>query len=68
LYWNHWLTQVREKEPSEKNIQESINRRTAYDRDAPLADQLRWLEETGFTNVDCVYKNYFVGVFLAMKE
>jgi tRNA (cmo5U34)-methyltransferase len=67
LYWSHWLTQVRKNESSEKKIQESIDRRTKYDRDATLADQLRWLEEAGFKNVDCVYKNYFVGVFLAMK-
>ncbi|MBN2085138.1 MAG: class I SAM-dependent methyltransferase [Anaerolineales bacterium] len=68
LYWDHWLNQVRRQEPSEKKIQESIDRRTAYDRDAALDDQLRWLGDAGFSNVDCVYKNYFVGVFLAMRE
>ncbi len=68
LYWNHWLEQVRGKEPSEKRIRESIDRRITYDRDAALDDQLRWLRDAGFTNVDCVYKNFFVGVFLAMKE
>lgn len=68
LYWNHWLAQVRREEPAEKRIQESIDRRTTYDRDALMGDQLRWLAEAGFVNVDCVYKNYFVGVFLAMKE
>jgi tRNA (cmo5U34)-methyltransferase len=68
LYWNHWLDQVRGKETSEKRIQESIDRRMEYDRDALLGDQLRWLGEAGFTIVDCVYKNLFVGVFLAMKE
>jgi tRNA (cmo5U34)-methyltransferase len=68
VYWNHWLTQVRQREPDEKRIQESIHRRTTYDRDALLADQLRWLTEAGFTDVDCVYKNFFVGVFLAVKE
>lgn len=68
VYWNYWLTQVRQRESSEKRIQESVDRRMAYDRDALLADQLRWLKEAGFMNVDCVYKNFFVGVFLAMKE
>ncbi len=68
LYWDHWLNQVREREPSEKKIQESIDRRTEFDRDAALVDQLRWLGEAGFINVDCVYKNFFVGVFLAMKQ
>ena len=68
LYWNHWLEQVRGREPSEKRIQESLDRRVTYDRDAALDDQLRWLGEAGFSNVDCAYKNFFVGVFLAMKE
>jgi tRNA (cmo5U34)-methyltransferase len=68
LYWNHWLDTVRRDEPSAQRIQESIDRRTTYDRDASLADQCQWLKDAGFTSVDCVYKNYFVGVFLAMKE
>lgn len=68
LYWNHWLTQVRRAGFSEERIQESIGRRIPYDRDALLADQLHWLKDSGFGNVDCVYKNFFVGVFLAVKE
>jgi tRNA (cmo5U34)-methyltransferase len=67
LYWNHWLEQVRRAESSAERIQESIQRRTTYDREATLVDQLTWLKEAGFVNVDCVYKNFFVGVFLAMK-
>jgi tRNA (cmo5U34)-methyltransferase len=67
LYWSHWLAQVRRNEPSQQRIRESVERRTAFDHDAPMEDQLRWLAEAGFVNVDCVYKNYFVGVFLAMK-
>jgi tRNA (cmo5U34)-methyltransferase len=68
VYWKFWLNQVRQREPSEKRIQESIDRRVTYDQDALMVDQLRWLMEAGFVNVDCVYKNFFVGVFLAMKE
>ena len=68
LYWNHWLEQVRASGAAEERIQESIGRRTAFDKDALLADQLQWLKNSGFGNVDCVYKNFFVGVFLAIKE
>jgi len=67
LYWGRWLSQVKRVEASEARIQESINRRTTYDRDALLVDQLQWLKEAGFVNVDCIYKNYFVGVFFACK-
>ena len=67
LYWNDWLSQVRQRGAPEAQIEQSIERRRTYDRDATLADQLRWLAEAGFVNVDCVYKNFFVGVFLAMK-
>lgn len=68
LYWQHWLTQVRQRKSSESQIQDSIRRRTTYDKDALLTDQLQWLRNAGFRSVDCVYKNFFVGVFLAMKE
>ncbi|MEA4909887.1 MAG: class I SAM-dependent methyltransferase [Anaerolineaceae bacterium] len=67
LYWGHWLEQVRRSGAPEEQIQASIERRTTYDHDASLADQVAWLKAAGFINVDCVYKNYFVGVFLAMK-
>lgn len=68
LYWNNWLTHVRDNQLSEQLIQESICRRTAYDRDALLSDQLQWLKNAGFVNVDCVYKEFFIGTFFAMKE
>ncbi len=67
VYWNHYLNQVRRAGFSEERIQESIDRRIPYDRDALWKDQVQWLQETGFANVDCVYKNFFVGVFLAIK-
>jgi tRNA (cmo5U34)-methyltransferase len=67
LYWEHWLAQVRRSGAAEERIRESIDRRTTYDRDATLADQLQWLRAAGFENVDCVYKNFFVAVFFGSK-
>jgi tRNA (cmo5U34)-methyltransferase len=67
LYWTSWLARVRRAGAPEARIAESIERRQTYDRDALLADQLRWLHEAGFEDVDCVYKNYFVGVFYGRK-
>jgi tRNA (cmo5U34)-methyltransferase len=68
LYWELWLLHVRASDAPEEQIQESIERRTTYDQDAFLADQLQWLREAGFENVDCVYRHTFVGVFLAIKR
>ena len=67
LYRDHWLAQVKRMGASEEHIRESIDRRKTYDQDALLADQIQWLKEAGFVNVDCVYKNYFMGVFFACK-
>jgi len=67
LYWNHWMEQLRQRQAPEDRIQEGIQRRTTYDREATLADQLTWLRDSGFVNVDCVYKNYFVAVMFATK-
>jgi tRNA (cmo5U34)-methyltransferase len=67
LYWIHWLEQVRKSGASETQIQESIQRRTMFDKDALLSDQLLWMKNAGFTDVDCVYKNFFVGVFYGRK-
>lgn len=66
-YWSEWLARVRAAGAPEDRIAESIDRRRTYDRDASLEDQLRWLREAGFADVDCAYKNAFVGVFYAGK-
>ena len=68
LYWNSWLEKVRSAGADEAQVQESIRRRSALDNDASLADQLRWLTDAGFTDVDCIYKHFFVGVFYGRKH
>lgn len=68
LYWAKWLEKVREKGAAEEKISESIQRRVTYDKDALLTEQLQWLRDAGFANVDCIYKNYFIGVFVATKQ
>lgn len=67
LYWSTWLRRVRQTDASEEQIQQSIMRRTEFDKDATLIDQLNWLQDTGFDRVDCLYQHYFVGVFYAQK-
>lgn len=67
LYWTKWLEHVRSAGAPENQIADSIQRRRTFDRDASLADQVRWLTEAGFRDADCVYKNFFVGVFYGRK-
>lgn len=41
--------------------------RMAYDRLAPLEDQLAWLRQAGFQDVDCLYRHYSFAVFMGRK-
>jgi len=66
-YWDQWLERVRHSGASETQIEASIRRRKTYDREASLADQLLWLRQAGFSQVDCIYKHAFIGVFCALK-
>jgi tRNA (cmo5U34)-methyltransferase len=67
LYRSRWLEHVRLLGGTEQQIADSLDRRDTYDCDAFLGDQLRWLREAGFQSADCVYKNWFVGVFPAVR-
>lgn len=67
LYWDQWLDHVHKAGAPEKQIRDSIDRRKKYDKDATMEEQLRWLKEAGFGKVDCVYKNYFIGIFLGQR-
>jgi tRNA (cmo5U34)-methyltransferase len=67
LYWDTWLAKVRTSGADESKIQTSVRRRKEFDRDATLSEQLIWLKQAGFA-VDCIYKHYFVAVFLALKN
>ena len=68
LYWYGWLEKVRSAGADEAQVQESIRRRRQLDNDATLSDQLRWLADAGFTDVDCIYKHYFIGVLYGRKQ
>ena len=57
LYDATWVRQVRARGVDDAAFA-AARRRQSFDRLAPLADQLRWMAEAGFTEVDCVYKNW----------
>jgi len=61
-----WLEYIHASGLAREEVEAAIERRNV-DLDAPLTDQLRWMEEAGFRDVDCMYKYLDFGVFFGRK-
>jgi tRNA (cmo5U34)-methyltransferase len=61
-----WLGRVREAGISEKDLGAALLRMRA-DKNATLGDQLLWLREAGFGEVDCRYRDYRFAVYGGKK-
>jgi tRNA (cmo5U34)-methyltransferase len=61
-----WLGRVCEAGISEKDLGAALLRMRA-DKNATLADQLLWLREAGFGEVDCRYKDHRFAVYSGKK-
>ncbi|MCX6021691.1 MAG: methyltransferase domain-containing protein [Chloroflexi bacterium] len=61
-YREAWLRQVQENGVPPEELHNALER-MKFDRMSPLADQLAWLEDAGFENVDCWFKDYSFVVF-----
>lgn len=66
LYKSDWKRKVENSGLSQYEIN-SAYERTKLDKMASLDDQLTWLKEIGFLDVDCVYKYYNFVVMFARK-
>lgn len=66
-YDDAWLRQVRARGVSDADLLPAIER-MKEDCMAPLEDQLRWLREAGFADVDCWYKHYRFAVFSGSRR
>ncbi|TVY00341.1 class I SAM-dependent methyltransferase [Paenibacillus cremeus] len=66
MYRKRWLEQIAATSLSQAEINASIERRKV-DINAKLGDQLRWMEDAGFAEVDCMYKSLDFGVFYGRK-
>ena len=63
LYKNDWKQKIESSGLSQEEIN-SAHERTKLDKMSTLADQLNWLKESGFKDVDCIYKYFnFVVLF-----
>lgn len=61
-----WLEAIRQSGLPEEAINASVERRK-IDINAKLSDQVRWMEEAGFSAVDCMYKYLDFGVFVGRR-
>lgn len=66
LYSRLWKDFVEKSGLTQKEIEMGYER-LAYDDPSTLSEQLQWLKQAGFKDVDCVYKYYHFCVFYAKK-
>lgn len=67
LYKDDWKQKVESSGLSQDEIAAAYER-TKLDKMSTLDDQLTWLKEIGFSDVDCVYKYYNFVVFTGRKQ
>jgi tRNA (cmo5U34)-methyltransferase len=61
-----WITRVRELGVDERDLGAAQNR-MKFDRAARLDEQLEWLREAGFRDIDCAYQNLIFAVYAGLK-
>ncbi|MGG0741591.1 class I SAM-dependent methyltransferase [Niallia taxi] len=67
LYKNDWKSKVENSGLSEEEIHAAYER-TQLDRMSTLTDQIEWLKESGFKDVDCIYKYFNFVVLFGRKS
>ncbi len=66
LHHGRWLARVRELGVGENDLAPALER-MKLDRTATLDDQLRWMREAGFRDIDCAYQNLIFTVYSGRK-
>jgi tRNA (cmo5U34)-methyltransferase len=66
LHQTRWLTRVRELGVDERDLAAAQNR-MKFDRAARLDEQLEWLADAGFRDIDCGYRNLIFAVYAGLK-
>lgn len=67
IYRNRWLEQVKAKGTTEQELN-AAHERMKQDKMSTLSSQIKWLNDAGFVNVNCWFKNYSFVVFSGRKE
>ena len=67
IHMRLWKKDVLAAGALEQDLEDGLKRMAAMDINAELDDQVLWLEQAGFSEVEVVYRNYFYAVFVARK-
>jgi tRNA (cmo5U34)-methyltransferase len=62
FHHERWITRVRELGADDRDLAAALER-MKFDRAATLENQLEWLREAGFRDIDCAYKNLIFAVY-----
>jgi len=65
---SRWIDYMNKSVPMEEILNKWIPGHKTEDRPSKLMDQLNWLEEIGFKNIDVLWKYYNFSVYGGMKE
>jgi len=66
FHHERWITRVRELGVDDRDLAAALDR-MKFDRAATLDDQLEWMREAGFRDIDCAYKNLIFAVYCGIK-
>ena len=66
FHHERWITRVRELGVDDRDLAAALDR-MKFDRAATLEDQLEWMREAGFRDIDCAYKNLIFAVYCGIK-
>lgn len=66
FFKRRWLEHINESGLTQESIDASVERRK-LDINARLDDQINWMEQAGFQDVDCMYKHFDFAVFFGRK-
>jgi len=66
FHHERWITRVRELGMDDRDLAAALDR-MKFDRAATLEDQLEWMREAGFRDIDCAYKNLIFAVYCGIK-
>jgi len=62
-----WLDAMHQREASQQEIDQTIRDYYEYDIPATVDDQLGWLERAGFSEAECMWRNFGSAVIVAIK-